>query len=444
MATSTLIDAPPLSMAPWPPQRAHKPQAQRTSPLDVAFLFLTALIPVETPIQAGVGLGFALGRLILPLMIVLFLGFRGQTAKLTLPPRMLWCMPWFIVAFLHIVASSDWYPIYNYRTYVLNAACSVVVYNYAKTNKPSATAVLMALFLGVTVFSVLCATGGIGATMRTSRFRVLDLDENGIGGIYGLGTVVALILCNRRGFPFIGKVIIAGIGVLCLWLTIRTGSRGALAAMAIPVFFSALHTALYRKNANFLIGFVVLALVLVAGKVFYDQSDTMKRRLDKTFDEGAGSGERFAYRDVVFLESWRLVFEKPLQGWGEKPAWDELGERLRRGRSSALATHNTFMQIMVTGGLFCGAMFLWYMFQPFISCRRFLTDPDYTALLLVLMHYYSTSLTLDQLGYRLWWWIFPLILVRQQDLIAQTRQGIRSLGMRATHARLAVPKASGV
>lgn len=416
----SLLDAPRHSNTFTRPPSVQPRTTQRASPLDAAFLFLTALIPVEVAIQAAMGLGFALGRLMLPTMVVMFLLFRSQTSRFTLPPRILWCVPWFVVAFLHIILSSDWYPIYNYRTYVLNAVCSIVVYNYAKTNKPSATAVLMALFLGVAVFAVMSVTGIIEVTQQKARFSVLDLDENGVGGRYGLGTVIALILCTRPKFPFVGKVVTAGVGLLCLWLTIRTGSRGALAALAIPVFFSALYTAIYRKNASFLIGLVVFSSVLIAGKMFYEQSQVMKQRLDMTFDESADSGQRFAYRDVVFLESWRLVFEKPMQGWGEKPAWDELGVRLRRGRATHLATHNTFMQIMVTSGLFCGAMFWWYMFQPFIKCRRYLSDPEYMALLLVLMHYYAASLTLDQLQYRFWWWIFPLLLLRQQELDVQS------------------------
>lgn len=396
-----------LTTSPSGPTVAAK---RRLQPLDVLFYAITLIIPVETIMQNVFGASMAFGRFIAPVFIIAYIALRPPSAAFRLPTGFLLIVPWFLIAFGHIAVQGDWYGVYNYRSYVLNAILCIAAYNYALSNRPSSKHVLLAIYLGILIFACWSIITGQGT--QAERFSVLEMDENGLGSTYGLAVVIAIILASRTDSRLSIKVLLVAGALPCAALLLATGSRGALVSTILATIAQALLLVVFQRRGGLLLGCLALGTVLAAGKYMYDNTDIMKERMTKVVVE-SDDEDRFGHRDILIFGALELIGESPFLGWGEKAGWNELGRRVMRGTRDHSGTHNTYLLILVTSGAFAGGAFLWWALRPMIPRRKLLVNPDVANLYVVMVFVYGSFLTLDQLGNRQWWWLFPIFLVQE-------------------------------
>lgn len=395
---------------------------QPASLLDMIFFALTVFVPLETILQAAVGAQMAFGRFMTPLFIVAFVLLRPPRATFRLPPGIMLIVPYFAIAFGHIALQGNWFGIYNYRTYVLNAVLAIAVFNYAVSNRPSPRRVLFATYVGIVLFSLWSIAGGPGGDVgRGGRFSMFELDENGLGCLYGMAVVIAIVLASRSDISLAMKAMLVAGALPCAGLLLQTGSRGALLSTVLGVFAQAVYLLSYRRRGGLLVGMVVVGAVFGVGKALYDRTDVMKERVARMAAE-SGSSDRFGHRDVLIFSTLTMIAEKPLHGWGEKAGWDELGRRSFGTDRLFTGTHNTYLLVLVTSGILAGSAFLWWILQPMFPRRRLLAVEDYASLYIVMVFFYGTFLTLDRLTYRPWWWMFPIFLAQGVVVHAAIRQ----------------------
>lgn len=391
-------------------------------PLDIIFLVITMIIPIETIMQAFFGASMAFGRFIAPLFILFYLALRPQAAAFRLPPGVLLIVPYFVIAFGHIAAQGTWFGVYNYRSYVLNAILGIAAYNYALFNRPSVRSVLLATYVGIVLIAVWAAvTGQMTEASRGGRFSMFELDENGLGSTYGLAVVIAVVLASRPDVGLIVKTLLVAGAMPCAALLLATGSRGALVSTLLGIVAQALYLAIVRRRGGVLVGLLVLGAVVGVGKTMYDQTDVIKRRMTDIFVESKDP-DRLGHRDTLALIALQLIAESPIIGWGEIGGWDQIGDRMSLGSGAHKGTHNTYLLVVVTAGVFAGGAFLWWALRPMIPRRRLLASQDYANLYIVMVFIYGTFLTLDRLGHRQWWWLFPLFLAQAGFAGAAARQ----------------------
>jgi len=391
------------------PPRPAAAMKRPLQPLDMLFFAITSLIPIETLLQASFGASMAFGRFITPAFILAYLALRPPAAIFRLPPGILLIAPWFAVALTHIALQGEWFGIYNYRTYVLNSILCVAAYNYVMSNRPSAWAVLFSMYSGVVLLGLWLIATGQASSFDRGRLSIFGIDENHLGSIYGLAVVIAVILASRTDTRWPMKILLFAGAVPSAVLMLATGSRGALLSVLLGVFAQALYVAIFRRRGGFLIGLLVLGSALGVGKSIYDQSQVIKDRVASMTAE-SGTSYRFGYRDVLFFNAMDMLSQSPFVGWGEKAAWDELARRTMINRDGHIGTHNTYLLVLLTSGVFAGGAFVWWMVRPMIPQRKLLVDQDFAGLYVVMIFIQGTFLTLDQLAHRDWWWLFPIFL----------------------------------
>jgi hypothetical protein len=265
------------------------------------------------------------------------------------------------------------------------------------------------------------ATGQMAEAGRSGRFSMFEMDENGLGSTYGLAVVIAVILASRSDVGLIVKGLLVGGAMPCAGLLMATGSRGALVSTLLGIVTQALYLAIVRRRGGVLVGLLVLGAVVGVGKSMYDQTDVMKRRMTDALVE-SNDPDRLGHRDTLALIALQLIAESPIIGWGEISAWDQIGDRMSLGSAAHKGTHNTYLLVVVTAGVFAGGAFLWWALRPMIPRRSLLASPDYASLYVVMVFIYGTFLTLDRLTHRQWWWLFPLFLAQAGIASAAARQ----------------------
>jgi hypothetical protein len=396
---------------------------RRLQPLDVIFYAITLLIPIELIVQTAFGASMAFGRFIAPLFIVAYIALRPPSAAFRLPPGFLLAVPWFVTAFAHIAVQGDWYGVYNYRSYVLNAILCVAAYNYALSNRPSPRHVLLTTYVGITLMALWSFTSGQAAEVHRGRFTVLDMDENGLGSTYGLAVVIAPLLASRADVRLPMKAMLVAGALPCAALLLATGSRGALVSTVLAILVQSLYLAIFQRRGGLLIGGLVLATIVGVGKYFYDQTDIIRDRMAQVVAESSDE-DRYGHRDILIFGALEILGESPFVGWGEKAGWNELGRRVMRGSRDHSGTHNTYLLVLITSGVFAGGAFLWWALRPMIPRPKLLAISDYGNLYVVMVFLYGTFLTLDRLGHRQWWWLFPIFLAQEGLARAASRRAV--------------------
>lgn len=427
-----------IAFSPTLPQPATV--AKRTlQPLDIIFLVITMIIPIETIMQAVFGANMAFGRFMAPLFILFYLVLRPSAASFRLPPGFLLVLPYFVIAFGHIVVQETWFGVYNYRSYVLNTILCIAAYNYALFNRPSVRSVLLATYAGIVLIAVwAAATGQMTEASRGGRFSMFELDENGLGSTYGLAVVIAVVLASRPEVGLIVKTLLVAGAMPCAALLLATGSRGALVSTLLGIVAEAAYLGIVRRRSGLLVGLLMLGTVVGVGKTMYDQTDVMKRRMNDMFVE-SNDPDRLGHRDTLGLITLQLIVERPFVGWGEIGGWEQIGDRMSLGSAAHKGTHNTYLLLLVTAGVFAGGAFLWWVLRPMIPRRSLLASSDYASLYVVMVFIYATFLTLDHLAHRQWWWLFPLFLAQAGIASAAARQAPAT----GLQHRLAVPLSPG-
>jgi O-antigen ligase len=138
---------------------------------------------------------------------------------------------------------------------------------------------------------------------------------------------------------------------------VQTGSRSALVACAVGMFFYTKALSIPRRN---LVAAVLVIAALVAGGYFLLNDRETMARWAQTVYEGDTAG-----RDRIFTGAAAMISERPFLGWGPVAYRIELNRRYD-GTEAPRDAHNLILNLMLETGLFGSMMFLFGV----LSCLR--------------------------------------------------------------------------
>lgn len=213
---------------------------------------------------------------------------------------------------------------------------------------------LLALVLAAVGLAALQAAGianamaDLGGGVR--RATVLGQNPNRTARLLGAALLAVVGLAYGRDRDALRPRILAWAPAIILLMgMIRTGSRGALLAVALGLctFSLAGKTPRARiRNACT----VAVALALAVGLAA--QSELMRARF-----EMAESGN-LAKREEIFPTAFALISERPLLGWGPIANKYEVGTRLPEHLDDKRDTHNMVLELFSSTGVAGGIPFL--------------------------------------------------------------------------------------
>ena len=192
------------------------------------------------------------------------------------------------------------------------------------------------------------AFADLGGGVR--RATVLGQNPNRTARLLGTALVIVVGLAYGRDRAALRPRVLAWLpAILLLTAMIRTGSRGALLAVAAGLWmFSLAGNGVQTKLRNACIVLVALALAAVLAL----QSDVMRARM-----EMAESGN-LAKREEIFPTAFALFAERPLLGWGPVANKYEVGSRLPLHLDDKRDTHNLVLELVSSTGITGAVPFL--------------------------------------------------------------------------------------
>jgi len=102
-----------------------------------------------------------------------------------------------------------------------------------------------------------------------------------------------------------------------------------------------------------------LALVVGAGLAVVLSSPSLERTLsDRLTDSGP-----VEFRQLVYAGGWQMFLERPLTGWGFHQMPAQLPRYVGDGPDKVLYPHNTYLEVLVEGGVAGLALYLWLMWE---------------------------------------------------------------------------------
>lgn len=201
-----------------------------------------------------------------------------------------------------------------------------------------ACATLAALSIGGVLDQAVIQTTGSGPLERVTG---LAEDANTVAAILSLGVVslaYLLLSASRRSWIILG---LGWLGIAALvYAIVRTGSRGGMLALASGLLTFALGE---RSRAKLPRNLVVTLAVLGSAVVCMLTWDSALQRWQAAWYDGNTAG-----RDIIMEESWKLIQQRPLMGWGPVTADHVLGEALGLPTRGA---HNLLLSVLLENGV---------------------------------------------------------------------------------------------
>ena len=319
-------------------------------PVRWAFYAFLATIPFETvslgvPVELTV---ISLAVLFLSLVFHLPLVFRK-------PPAAYWFFLLYWVVFALPVlnqnaffrSSALWNLMVTSQLLVLSwAAFNLMLSDRVARNALLALAI-SCLFLSVLQFAGISASDGAS---RSARVTALGFHPNNIARILSLGLLILLGAAYAQARSLIKPLwlVWAGVGLIGLAI-VRTGSRGALVALAAGIFVFVLRSgSIAVKIRNALLVCAGIGIFALASL----QSENMRARFEDALEEGD-----LARREMIYPTAWQMFKEKPLLGWGPVAAEYELGARIAHVEEDRKNAHNMILNVLISTGLVGGIPF---------------------------------------------------------------------------------------
>jgi O-antigen ligase len=320
------------------------------APIRWCFLLFVASIPFEC-VQVFGEIDFFTGTK----AIGLFLG-----ALALLQPRVCFAWPpkafWFFTGFLAVFAlRAVIEPRFDRNLGLLStlAQCLILFwlsYNLIRYGQMQRS--IFATFVLANIAVAALAHMGIGATesMEGGVFRetMFGQNENLIAYVFDLGVLSAVGIAINKNVRFIVRVSMIPLIPVMVAESARTGSRGALLAVAVGLLTFVLGSQGVggRIKAVFVVG--VMAAVL--GHIVLN-TDVLRERIDSTVEKGHIGG-----RDKIFGYCLDMFMEKPLIGWGPTTNMTEVAKRTNELRELR-DTHNDVLWVLTATGLAGGVLF---------------------------------------------------------------------------------------
>jgi O-antigen ligase len=166
------------------------------------------------------------------------------------------------------------------------------------------------------------------------------------------------------------------LGLLALHAYRRGSARGVKVAMllaSVPIAILATMTravwlsfagtvvalVLVSKNRTLRLAGVGLALVTGVGLAVVLSSPTLSRVMGDRLTDS----RPVEYRETVYAAGWQMFLERPLTGWGFHQMPAELPRYVGDFPEKVLYPHNTYLEVLVEGGVVRLALYLWVMWE---------------------------------------------------------------------------------
>jgi O-antigen ligase len=202
-----------------------------------------------------------------------------------------------------------------------------------------------------------------------SRTSVLGQNPNNMANNISLGLVALMgFAFGRNKTSLQAKYVAAPLAVIMVGAIIDTGSRGALIALGIGfAAFAIRGKTLWAKAKSLVIVLAVLGGLVLAVLL----TPSLVSRYEQTLNGNGMSG-----RENIFPTAWGMFKEKPFIGWGPIDNMYELGRRLqiingvRVSPDGSKDTHNMFLEVMTSTGLFGTVPLLIYVILCLLAAWR--------------------------------------------------------------------------
>jgi O-antigen ligase len=307
-----------------------------------AFIFSIPIETLDVGLEAGaISLSGLLGYAFIAL------AFLQPSLTFGSLPRPLWYFAAYLLVFVFVgtlgIADVPAYSsifIKRFLTVTQMLVLFWISYNLFKHSQLIKGA-LLAFCAGCVVLSVM-VIAGIGTTVvAQGRVSAIGQDANTLASVLTIGVLALLGLTYGRNSQDvkIGWLTWVGFSILSAGI-VMTGSRGAFVSLVVGIMALAVrpgHVTL-RLKLVFVAVFAIAVLILAVS-----ENPAVQARWERTFSEGNVSG-----RDRIMPQTWNMVVESPIIGWGPANNIIELGRRLGEGPTD---THNGYLWILTETGL---------------------------------------------------------------------------------------------
>lgn len=380
------------------------PRKYRLSALDFSYYLFLASVPIEVIgtmyYDFGVSLSLMTG------VFFVFCYFFMQKDKNTIEWPHLMTLPlfWLFINLVHFLR-SDSLTYFGVLTGVFNNLMfSVILYNYLLRN--------INIKNGLYVMGVSTSLAGVGLLasqglniLAGGRFSIFDFDENNIGSILALGSLLLIMFSQEKECSIKWSVIQLLLAVLTLAIVVATGSRGAMLSLILALIFYQI--IFFSKDMFRLKNFLIILAVVGFSTFFYQNSLTTRERWQTTLEGEANIA--LSERDVIFVETIDMISERPIAGWGLLQTYRELGQRFGQMNKGV---HNTYLLIVVTTGILGSLPFFVFFIYPFAKFKEQKKDDLYKQLLVLLVFVMLVFMSLDWLNRKQLWILYSMLLAR--------------------------------
>lgn len=246
-----------------------------------------------------------------------------------------------------------------------------------------------------------------GARIGTSRGNANTLGVPmalGLAGglLFFLKGMFRKALVRRRYF-FAGAVLF----LICFPALVASGTRGAMIAFGCGLVFALFNAKIVLRGPAIIGGGGAIAVTVAVFSWFHFD-------LGKSWGEIQGRAEyyesmngdsRFAGRDLVWHEAVGAIFDSPLIGGG-KPDIESYA-----GAESMWASHSTFLDAGLMGGIPGFAMYLGFVLYPIYLAICFKKDPNVWLLMSAYITALVTLVSLSGMQYKYWWVLWALFSI---------------------------------
>jgi O-antigen ligase len=236
---------------------------------------------------------------------------------------------------------------------------------------------------------------------------LLDPNQNalqiGIALILAMAYWVLPSLQNRFFRPGLRLLLVLSILVLGMLATLSRG--GAISAAVGSIGMILILSGTHKRKQATLLAFVIIAISILVVRLFPTLFEILLGRISLL------PTDQFGYRLPIWTVAWRAFLQQPWIGYGFA-TFPTLDLSIT-GRASV--THNTFLTLLVDGGILGSAIFLLMIVGIVLTLVKSLSSSDHfireraTAMASVLILAATMMGTLDLMYFKSLWLLIGLV-----------------------------------
>ena len=268
-----------------------------------------------------------------------------------------------------------------------------------KSEMPNFSLFFSYLFIIVSVvisFEFLFTDRSYTIMLDTSEERVMWVDPNYLGGVIGMGCLVAFNLLMQNFSKFFLRLVFAGVVAVSFIVLLYNGSRGALLSVAISILY------LFCVSDQKIIYKVLLAMVLATFLVFLynnDYFEIIEMRMEN--ESGGGSGRLTIWENKLSafnneINPLRWIFGNGYEG-GYALGYINYNGGAGRG------FHNDYLAHLCDYGIVGLCLFLSVMISPLKSVGFKCKMANASILFLCVNCFTIEPMTLGMVIYFIFW-----------------------------------------